>query len=298
MKAAFIRIEPAGTRLGNWLFEYAAAKSAAHGGPVTFVVYSDADEAAIRKYAEMFPDVRYARMEAHRANFAGMKFETVRAYGEAVYLLGLFQDVKWLDRETVRSLYACPPRIERSLQAKYGDLLAKPNLVAVHVRRGDYLWQPHRHPFVGEGYLRAAVRKFAAPAVEYVVCSDDLAWCRQFFGREEFASRTFHFMDGNGVLEDFFIISKCAHAICSNSSFSWWGSYLRHLRQGGRTIFPSKWYGMAIKADWQGMYFDGCEVIENHYTFKAWLQAVFKTAKVRLGDLARKLHLRNTNATT
>lgn len=252
----YIEIRPKGTRLGNWMFQYAAAKSASPQEGITFVIEDRNDWPKVEKFKALFPDVVIAD----------------HAPDGAVIRTDLYQDVNYLSPDVVRGLFSCPAEIRHRLDSKYGELLDDKGLVSIHVRRGDYLKLPHRHPFVGKEYLQKAVGQFSTIAnVKFMVCSDDMAWCKKFFSNKHFPGVQFYFSEGVGVLDDLYLMRRCKGGhICSNSTFSWWGAYGSASPQP-LTFFPSMWYGPAIKCDWQGMYFDGSEIIENGYPIGMYL---------------------------
>ena len=283
----YIKVDPCSTRLGNWMFQYAAAKSAAPSEQFAFLVRGDQSTAAVERYAAFWPDVPIVR----------------EAPAGAQVRQGLFQDYRSLDPEVVKGLFRCPAEVEERIAVRYGGLFDDPGLVSVHVRRTDYLQLPHRHPFVGERYLIEAVRRVVElrrgkEATSFFVCSDDIPWCRRFFARREFAGLAFRFSEGNDVMTDLFLMAKCRGGhICSNSSFSFWGAYLGALAcpsAAATTVFPSMWFGPAIKdADWSGMYFPGSVVLKNGYTFPRYVLARVHMFKNACGSLARKLGLRS-----
>lgn len=273
----YVQIRPKGTRLGNWMFQYAAAKSASLGDRITFVIEDRNDWPKVEKFKALFPDAVIAD----------------HAPEGAVVRTDLYQDVKYLSPDIVSGLFACPAEIRRRLDSRYGDLLDDEGLVSIHVRRGDYLKLPHRHPFVGKDYLRKAVGRFSTiPNVKFMVCSDDIAWCKQFFSAKNFPDLQFYFSEGARVLDDLYLMRRCRGGhICSNSTFSWWGAYGSASPQP-LTIFPSMWYGPAIKGSWRGMYFEGSEVIENKCTAPMKVCIAVHLLKDTVGQLLRKVGLR------
>lgn len=117
---------------------------------------------------------------------------------------------------------------------------------------------------------------------DFVVCSDGMTWCRRFFPNA-FPDKRFLFVEGESVLDQLYVHTLCANNVVSNSSFSWWGAWLAEQRRRaeglrGRTLAPSMWLGYAPKrmgGDWSDVYFDGMEVVENHYSPRLWLAAHF-----------------------
>ena len=103
--------------------------------------------------------------------------------------------------------------------------VAEKNTIAVHVRRTDYLTE-NRYGFLGEDYYKDAMgilnEKMEDPL--FVFFSDDITWCKETF----INSKTIFFEDENWT-EDYLqlhLISRCAHQVIANSSFSWWGAWL------------------------------------------------------------------------
>ena len=103
--------------------------------------------------------------------------------------------------------------------------IAENNTVAVHVRRTDYLTEK-RYGFLGAEYYRAAMvmlkEKIADPL--FVFFSDDIAWCRATFKND----KIIFFADDEWDKDylQLHLMSKCAHQVIANSSFSWWGAWL------------------------------------------------------------------------
>jgi len=103
--------------------------------------------------------------------------------------------------------------------------IAENNTVAVHVRRTDYLTE-NRYGVLGTDYYDAAIcvlkEKLADPL--FIFFSDDIAWCQA-----NFRNNRVIFCEGEQWREDYIqlhLISKCAHQVIANSSFSWWGAWL------------------------------------------------------------------------
>ena len=273
----YVQIQPKGTRLGNWMFQYAAAKSASPQDDISFVIEDMADWPKVEKFKVLFPDVKIIDSAPDGASIR----------------TDLYQDEKYLLSDVVKNLFRCPNDVSALLESKYGDLLDDESLVSIHVRRGDYLGLPHRHPFVGEKYLKEAVYRFnTMPGVKFMVCSDDIPWCRKFFSNNRFPNIKFYFSEGSSVLEDLFLMRRCSGGhICSNSTFSWWGAYGSKDLQP-KTIFPSMWYGPAVHTEWRGLYFEGSEVVKNGYSMVMKISVLGHLFKDMCGRFLRKVGLR------
>jgi hypothetical protein len=125
----------------------------------------------------------------------------------------------------------------------FKDVMTFPDYdyVSIHVRRGDYVWQPQNHPSCSVDYYAKAKKMF--PNSRFVVLSDDIAWCKD---QEIFSDCEFWI--GDSQIHDMFVMSKAKHNIIANSSFSWWGAWLND-NQDKRVVAPKKWFGTALQLD-------------------------------------------------
>jgi hypothetical protein len=131
-----------------------------------------------------------------------------------------------------------------SLPTEADELVAEVDgagTVAVHVRRGDYAADPATRAFHGllaPGYYANAVAEVArrAQVARAFVFSDDPAWCRRHLSLPVEAT----VVEGDWPdWVDLVLMSRCAHHVIANSSFSWWGAWLGPA--GGVVIAPSSW---------------------------------------------------------
>ena len=111
----------------------------------------------------------------------------------------------------------------------------KPNTVSVHVRRGDYLELPEKHPPMTIEWIASAMMLF--PGKKFLFHSDDLQWCRDNFSH----INDCYFSEGTNEVEDLISMSCCVHNICSASTMSWWGMWLNRNQQK-TVVFPKQWF--------------------------------------------------------
>ncbi len=106
---------------------------------------------------------------------------------------------------------------------------------AIHVRRGDYLSLSHIHLNLTMSYYERAMNLFPYNE-QFVVFSDDIAWCMQNFPHGN------NIVFGHNVsdIRDLFTMMTCKNFIIANSSYSWWGAYLGSHPEK-RVIHPSRW---------------------------------------------------------
>ena len=116
--------------------------------------------------------------------------------------------------------------------------------VAIHVRRSDYLYLSDIHSVNGEDYINLAIKEFGnSNNFNFVVCSDDVAWCESVWGE----NKNFTIIKTNSPYIDFAAMSLCEHHIIANSSFSWWSSYLSKYSEK-KIIAPKNWFGSKMSS--------------------------------------------------
>jgi hypothetical protein len=125
--------------------------------------------------------------------------------------------------------------------------LARPESVAVHVRRGDYL-QIKEFQVCDMVYYQKSMRQMRArlPDARFFIFSDDPEWCRtEFTGADQTVIDS-----GDAAanpLHDLHLMSTASHHIIANSSYSWWAAWLGE-KLGQQVIMPDRWYAHGIKA--------------------------------------------------
>lgn len=153
-----------------------------------------------------------------------------------------FTDIKWFEdnQDEIRKLY--------------GDgIINQPQIdkVAIHVRRGDYLREPHSSfhaNLCDTNYYEEAVRLF--PNEQFLVfCADrkgeeydiaDKKWCVEYFTK---LGINFEMANTDSGIEDMNLMARCKHQIIANSSFSWWAAFLNP--NPNKTVISAqedKWY--------------------------------------------------------
>lgn len=123
-------------------------------------------------------------------------------------------------------------------------------VVAMHIRRGDFLNYPDHHPPVTKEYIAKATEFFKQRGhFHFKVFSDDPQWCVENIMDEK---STYEFSENQDEVQDLIDMSCCSHQLCSNSSYSWWGYYLnRNKYKIG--LFPRRWFGEMLPHDIQDL---------------------------------------------
>lgn len=134
--------------------------------------------------------------------------------------------------------------------------------IGIHVRRGDYIKLQHAHVVLPVDYYNRALetlrQKLGFQTVQqmnqqytFVLFSDDIEWCKQAFA----TNTNIQYMEGNRAIEDLYYMNMCNHNIIANSTFSYWGTYLRD-NTNRITIAPKQWFNPKFRSpsEWQTLY--------------------------------------------
>lgn len=119
------------------------------------------------------------------------------------------------------------------------------NTTSLHIRRGDYITNPHASKFHGVlpmDYYEKAIRYIEDVQGEQVIIvfSDDAKWAENTF-----ANQPNYYVVNNSECEysaiDMFLMSKCKNNIIANSTYSWWGAWLNTF-EDKIVVSPRKWF--------------------------------------------------------
>ncbi|CAH6419956.1 Glycosyltransferase family 11 [uncultured virus] len=123
-----------------------------------------------------------------------------------------------------------------------------PEYIAIHIRKGDYVKLIHKIPLLREfkqcelDYYKAGIRKLREihPDCPLLVCTDSPKWATPILAE----------LDSKAILapvpsdispkfSDFCTLYLANAVVMSNSTYSWWGSYLNPNRT---IIAPTPWW--------------------------------------------------------
>lgn len=169
-----------------------------------------------------------------------------------INLHGYWQSYKyWEHCEELIKFYFEPAQfVVDNLKRKYEKKLSL-KTCSIHVRKGDYV-NNKVHDVCDIHYYNSAIERMKKEKTieQFVVFSDNIKWCKEHFPSD------FTFIENNLLttgtesihrindtdIEELFLMSFCENNIISNSSFSWWGSYLNKNTE--KTIIaPVRWFG-------------------------------------------------------
>jgi hypothetical protein len=146
-----------------------------------------------------------------------------------VILHGYFQSLKYF--EDVADEFC--DLLDFSKQEHLKTKISKSPNCAVHLRRGDYIKFSNVHLVCDTNYFRNNIEKFSGYNIDVYTDSLDIAI-------KELDGLDVQFIDGVNELNDLYMLTLYDNMICSNSSFSWWGSFLG--KKKNKIVVPNRWF--------------------------------------------------------
>ncbi|KAI0213563.1 Galactoside 2-alpha-L-fucosyltransferase 2, partial [Lamellibrachia satsuma] len=233
-----------GRRLGNHMFEYAATYGIARMNNQSAVIH-------VTNYHTMWDIFAHLTLPrssplSNMTKMSAGKYATYNSIFEKlpnsnVHLRGYFQSWKYFQRyqHYLRQEFAFKKVIRRDandyllqIARTYIRTPTARNItfVGVHVKRGDRV-RSQLYRVASKSYITRAMDDFRRnfTRVHFVVCSDDISWCKEHLGQQKNVS----FSVGRSAIEDFVVLSLCNHTLSTVGTYSWWVGWLA----GGATTY-------------------------------------------------------------
>ncbi|MDB3972301.1 alpha-1,2-fucosyltransferase [Candidatus Thioglobus sp.] len=178
--------------------------------------------------------------ELHATKFQKHIFENT----ESMYLDGYWQNEEYFKniRDEILQDFTLQDSISREAK-KYLESIMVSRSVSLHVRRGDYIQNPHANSMHGTcsiEYYKEAIRciheRVENPV--FYIFSDDINWCKENFDFLDCKIFIDKSLDG---IEDLYLMQACDNNIIANSSFSWWGAWL-NTNKSKCVVAPRIWF--------------------------------------------------------
>jgi hypothetical protein len=119
------------------------------------------------------------------------------------------------------------------------EIMKSKNSVFVHVRRADYLREPHKsyHGVMGTDYYDRAcwVIREKYPDARFFIFSDEPDWWKSTYPWGTV-------IEGNDMFGDLYLMSLCQHAVLANSSFGWWAAWMSDYKPDRLVVAPRQWF--------------------------------------------------------
>jgi hypothetical protein len=157
-------------------------------------------------------------------------------YVPNIFLDGYFQSEKYFikNKNEILQLFSIDPITMEYLNQKYGEIINDENTCSIHVRRGDFL-KIDFYNKLDMSYYNKAI-DFIGRDKHFIIFSNDIDWCKN-----NFKDINVSFIENEKDYIDLYLMSLCKNNITSNSTFSWWGSYL-NPNQNKIIVTPSIWF--------------------------------------------------------
>lgn len=156
-----------------------------------------------------------------------------------VILDGYFQSYKYFDKKVITELFKPTDSIINEIYNKYPQIKSE-RLTGINVRRGDYLSILDKYPLCLMNYFKLAAGNVYNETDIFIICSDDIAWCKKNFG-ESFFNKPVIYVENQEIHIQFYTLTLCKNIIISNSTFSWWAAYL-NKNENCKVFCPKSWY--------------------------------------------------------
>jgi len=261
--------------LGNQMFEYAFAYATAQRLHTGFVLDNSASFVVPKYFKTPCWDVLVNKVPIvrrwYRDKVRGLKEQAYKDWTDCwqdyamegeiqngAYYDGFFQSKSYFANEEVRirRMFAIRKKYEERFEKKYGRLYKKNKIIALHVRRTDYLTHGRGNNLGAndvslpvEYYFNALQCIEGYEQYKIVVVGDDIAWMRR-----QFSDISNVIVAQNEMIVDFQLLMNADVVICSNGTFAWWAAYL-NAKKHKRVIAPKYFLGYRVKKEFpKGIY--------------------------------------------
>jgi hypothetical protein len=162
---------------------------------------------------------------------------------------GYFQSEKYFSdyQKEVRELFEFPEHAMDEARRYLGA--DGRQTVGIHIRLGDYLserYKGHLNVCTSDYYQRA-LRRFSKGQYRFIYCSDSPEAAAQILKGVDA-----ELFQGSDEVADMALLSQCNNLIISNSSFSWWSSFLGVKKE--TVMAPKNWFALKLRKNDIDMY--------------------------------------------
>lgn len=168
----------------------------------------------------------------------------IETWSDGCYLHGYWQSERYFAHiaDEIRGDFTFPD-FSNTQNAEMAARIGEAQAISLHVRRGDYLTLG-AHVLCDQAYYEAALARVIEgtngdPTV--FVFSDDPDWAKSNLPLPT-AKVVVDFNGPDTDFEDMRLMSLCRHNIIGNSSFSWWAAWL-NTNPDKRVAGPARWFG-------------------------------------------------------
>ena len=222
-------------RLGNQMFQYSLIRLIAEKNNFNFTLTSKEEIGIQNHISNFFPDL-YLGKEDGEIKYTVFEDSAIQKYNpdlfnisDFTFLNGFFQsDLYFTEYEDkIKNWFNVLLDNETK---KLIDKYPIDKHCFIHVRGTDY--SQNLHWLLGENYYRNAIQNFKKkyPNISFLVITDDIEYSKKILPDIECIN--------NNMMVDFKLLYFSKYKIISNSTFSWWASWLSN---DTITIAPNYW---------------------------------------------------------
>lgn len=171
---------------------------------------------------------------------------------KGAYLYGYWQSEEYFVAiaDVVRKDFDFPALPSGASEDMLQAIESVPDSTAVHIRRGDYVWDATTnatHGVCSQHYYSVALSLVASQArtPHLFLFSDDTEWVRGHFDTCGLSATVVDLHSSDAGHHDMHLMSRCKHHVIANSSFSWWGAWLS--TKSGFVCAPKRWFATSRK---------------------------------------------------
>ncbi|TQR60737.1 alpha-1,2-fucosyltransferase [Campylobacter troglodytis] len=116
--------------------------------------------------------------------------------------------------------------LDKENEAIFGHIKSFDNSVAVHIRRGDFLFAKYPVNLSLSRYYENAFKAMKArfKDAKFFIFSDDKVFIKTHFADKK-ECEIISLNDDSRVIYDFYLMQNCKHFIMANSTLSWWVAF-------------------------------------------------------------------------
>lgn len=203
--------------------------------------------------------ITYKQGEHHK--FEQLPYDT----NNSILFQGYFQSFKYIDDDIrdqmINHIYSNEDVMYKAYE-KYNDIkrhfgtdTQDDDMISVHIRRTDYVWDSTYHHNLYLDYYKTALQMANKKYV--VVFSDDIDWCKKNIAKNLYQYDNIYFVDSkhveNNVEIDFILMSMFQHNVIANSTYSLWASFISSYKNK-IVIAPKNWYSQNGPQKWDEVY--------------------------------------------
>jgi len=230
-----------GGRLGNQMFQYSVARIIAEKNGYNFFVpdpknppYPYPDDPS-HHISNFFPDIELGKNDGdikryHIENTSIQKFDpSIFDLLDYTKICGFWQSEKYLlgYEDKIKNWFKVEMDSDTKKMIKKFDIN---EYCYIHMRGGDY--KDHGHWLLTEEYYSNAMSKIKEikKDIKFLIITDDVESSKDIFPDIEIIS--------NEMMVDFKMLYYSKYCIISNSTFSWWASWLSNKEI---SVAPNYW---------------------------------------------------------